>query len=100
MKFSERLKELRIARGLTLRECSQKVGVDPSNWSKLERGITPAPKDQSIIEGWAEALSFNYDERISLLDAAAISRGEIPNDLASDEKVLAALPVFFRVARN
>jgi hypothetical protein len=33
-------------------------------------------------------------------DVASLSRSEIPKDLASDEWVLEALPVFFRVARG
>jgi transcriptional regulator with XRE-family HTH domain len=100
MKFSEMLKCFRIKSALTLRACSTALGVDPSNWSKLERGVSPAPKDQGALETWADFLNIYGRDRQDFLDAAAISRKEIPMDLASDEKVIAALPVFFRAIRG
>lgn len=100
MKFNEMLKHFRIEKGLTLRACSAALGVDPSNWSKLERGVTPSPKDQSTLEIWAEFLQIYGNDRQNFLDAAAISRKEIPLDLATDERVIAALPVFFRAIRG
>lgn len=100
MNFGAFLKDIRIAKGLTLRQCSELLGVDPSNWSKFERGITPAPKDPAIVEAWAEALSLAGEARQSFLDTAALSRRELPADIAADEKVLAVLPAFFRAARG
>jgi transcriptional regulator with XRE-family HTH domain len=100
MKFSEMLKEKRIAQNLTLRSCSSRLGVDPSNWSKIERGVTPAPKDTDILTAWAEILNIKGTERQTFLDLAAISRREIPQDIARDEKVIAALPAFFRAVRG
>lgn len=100
MKFGEQLKEYRIRKGLTLRHCSGELGVDPSNWSKLERGVNAAPKDIELIDSWAAYFGLKDGEKLDFLDAAAISRRELPADLASDEKVLAALPAFFRAARG
>lgn len=100
MNFGALLKDIRIAKGLTLRQCCELLGVDPSNWSKLERGITPAPKDPAIAEGWAKALGLTGEVRQNFLDTAALSRRELPADIASDEKVMAALPAFFRAARG
>jgi len=100
MKFGALLKDIRIAKGLTLRQCCELLGVDPSNWSKLERGITPAPKDPAIVEAWADTLELKGDTRQSFLDTAVLSRRELPADIASDEKVMAALPAFFRAARG
>jgi transcriptional regulator with XRE-family HTH domain len=100
MNFGSLLKDIRIAQGLTLRQCCERLGVDPSNWSKLERGITPAPKDPAILEAWAGSLDLQGEARQQFLDTAALSRRELPADIASDEKVLAALPAFFRAARG
>lgn len=42
--YGERLKAERIARRLTLRKAAAQLGVDPSNLSKMERGIiAPQP---------------------------------------------------------
>ena len=100
MNFGEQLKDLRIAKGLTLRQCSERIGVDPSNWSKLERGINPAPKDIAILEEWAAFFALKGEARQAFFDAAALSRREIPADIASDDRVMAALPAFFRAARG
>lgn len=100
MNFGAHLKDLRIARGLTLRDCSDQLGVDPSNWSKLERGINPAPKDITVLETWADFFLLTGKAKQAFFDAAALSRHELPADLASDERVLAALPAFFRAARG
>ena len=100
MNFGDQLKDLRIGKGLTLRQCSEQLGVDPSNWSKLERAINPAPKDVAILETWAQFFILKGETKQAFFDAAALSRSEIPADLASDERVMAVLPAFFRAARG
>ncbi len=97
--FGELLKDLRIGKGLTLRQCSIALGVDPSNWSKVERGINFAPKDE-VLNAWAKFFELEGDKRISFFDVAALSKNEIPADLGSNERILQALPVFFRAARG
>ncbi len=66
----------------------------------MERGVTPAPKDMGIVEKWAEAFHLTGNERSQFLDLAALSRNEIPQDMASDARVIEALPVFFRAIRG
>jgi transcriptional regulator with XRE-family HTH domain len=100
MNFGQLIKELRIAKQLTLRQCCAELGVDPSNWSKMERGITPPPKDTALLERWARFFGVTGERKQELLDRASIARQEIPADMASDEKVIAALPAFFRAVRG
>jgi len=100
MTFGELIKDARIRKRLTLRQCCADLGVDPSNWSKMERGVTPPPKDISILERWAGFFGLTGEKKQSFFDQAAISRSELPADIASDELVLAALPAFFRAVRG
>ena len=100
MNFGENLKEYRLRKRLTLRDCSLALTVDPSNWSKWERGITPAPKDSEVLCQWAAFFELNADEEREFLDLAALSRNQIPDDLASDERLMQKLPAFFRVVRG
>ncbi len=100
MSFGQLLKDARIKRRQTLRQCSAQLGVDASNWSKIERGINPAPKDITVLEHWAAYLELDPNERQTFFDAAAISRRELPPDLASDTAMLQALPAFFRAVRG
>ena len=85
---------------MTLRDCCDKLGVDASNWSKLERDVNPAPKDVEILEAWAEFFRLNIREKQEFFDLAALSRNQIPEDIASDERLMAKLPAFFRVVRG
>jgi transcriptional regulator with XRE-family HTH domain len=98
MQFNQMLKNFRISKGVTLRACSAALGVDPSNWSKLERGVNSAPKDQGVLQAWSEYLNINGKDREVFFDAAAISRRGLPTDLDSD--VIAALPIFFGAIRG
>src|SRR5947207_2482588 len=99
--FGTMLKSIRIARNLTLRQCAGELQADPSNWSKLERGITPAPKDTALLTKWADYLGITQrEDQLQFLDLAALSRKEIPRDIANDKTVIAALPAFFRAVRG
>ena len=100
MNFGELIKDLRIAKELTLRQCCAELEVDPSNWSKMERGIHPAPKDTGVLEQWASFFKLEANERQVFFDAAALSRRELPSDLATDGLLLQALPAFFRAVRS
>lgn len=98
--FGEFIKNLRIQRRMTLREFCRLAKLDPSNWSRIERGLAPPPKSKSVLKGIAEILKVKEgsEENHTLFDLAAISH--IPSDLLSEEKVLDKLPVFFRTIRG
>lgn len=100
MNFGDKLKELRIAKRLTLRDCAAILAVDPSNWSKFERSVTPAPKDITTLESWAEFFGLTGPDKAAFLDLAALSRQEIPADIAGNTRIMQALPAFFRAVRG
>jgi len=97
--FGEFIKNLRIERRMTLREFCRSAKLDPSNWSRIERGLAPPPKSK-VVQGIAEMLNVEEgsEEYHTLFDLAAI--GHIPTGLLSDEQVLDKLPVFFRTIRG
>ena len=100
--FGKRLKELRARQRVTLREFCLQHGFDPGNYSRLERGLFPPPQREDLLERYALALGLKRgsEEWIELFDLAAISRGEIPADLLSDEQLLEKLPVLFRTLKG
>jgi len=100
MTFGTKLKDYRIRNRMTLRDCCAELGVDVSNWSKLERGILPGPKDIETLESWAKLLRLAAREKQEFFDLAALSRNQIPADIAGDERLMAKLPAFFRVVRG
>lgn len=98
--FAEYIKDLRISRRHTLREFCAKLGLDPSNWSKVERGINPAPSDQHLLDKIASFFSLDGAQVQQLRDAAALSRNQIPADLTQNANFLKLAPAFFRNARS
>lgn len=98
--FGEYIKELRITKEITLREFCKKAQQDPSNWSKIERGISAPPKSKLVLEQIIAALEipYNTEEYYTTFDLAAISF--IPKELLSNEELLEKLPVLFRTNRG
>jgi transcriptional regulator with XRE-family HTH domain len=99
--FNQYIKELRLKKRLTLRDFCLQMKLDPSNWSKVERGINPPPKDVVLLKKLADFFSLNQAEELELMDKAALERWEIPPDLAQNEVLMKnAMPAFFRIARE
>jgi len=102
MSFGELVKDLRIGLGKTLRHFCVDNEIDPSNWSKVERGVNPPPREEKTLKRWAKALGLVPDTAAwqDFMDQADIARGQIPRAVMSDEKLLDKLPVFFRTVRG
>jgi len=98
--FSETVKSLRIQKKLTLRDFCQQVGLDASNWSKVERGINPPPGDIGFLESLANFFGLRGNDKLAFIDEAALQRNELPPDIADDAILQKALPAFFRAARS
>ncbi len=100
--FGKQLKKLRTERGITLREFCASHGFDPGNYSRLERGLFPPPSKHELLERYAAALGLHRgsDDWLEFFDLAAASRGEIPQDLLSDDDIVEKLPIVFRTLRG
>jgi transcriptional regulator with XRE-family HTH domain len=92
----------RDSQKLSLREFCSRNGFDPGNLSRLERGRIPPPKSRDVLEGYAYALGLEEgsSDWYSFFDLAALSRGELPEDLMENEEVLDKLPILFRTLRG
>ena len=102
MNFGKLVKDLRIKQRKTLRQFCQENGLDPSNWSKIERNINMPPRDQVTVGRWAKLLGLKPDTEVwkDFIYQAQISRGNIPREVMSDEKLMMQLPVFLRTVRG
>jgi transcriptional regulator with XRE-family HTH domain len=96
--FGEFVKATRVARRITLRAFSQAVGLDPANYSRIERGMAPPPASEERLRGMAHALGIGADteEFRDMRRLAAVGRGQIPPAALSDAAVVAKLPILFR----
>lgn len=102
MNFGEHLKSRRLELGLSLRAFCGLHNEDPSNWSKLERGLLRPPEDFERLLQIGEYLGYrrDSDEMAEFFELASISRGEIPRDILDDEALMARLPLVFRTLRE
>ena len=100
--FGPYLKELRMARRMTLRGFCRRANADPGNVSRMERGVLPPPQDRDILERYAKALELQEgsDEWYRFFDYAAADWGIVPRDIMEDEEVVKVLPVLFRTLRR
>jgi transcriptional regulator with XRE-family HTH domain len=98
MDFGELFKQLRIKRGLTLRQFCEQYTFDPGNISKLERGLLPAPQASDKLKAYAKALDLKSgtDEYLEFFDLAAASTKSFHVKNISDQELLNRLPVLFR----
>src|SRR4030042_2124269 len=96
--FGEFVKEKRISLDMTLREFCRNLDEDPSNWSKIERGLMSPPKDEEKLKKIAKILKIkkNTQDYLMLLDSSKTDSGIIPDYIMSDKEVLDSLPIFFR----
>ena len=96
--FGNFIKEKRIALEMTLREFCRKLNEDPSNWSKIERGVNPPPKDENKLKKTAEILNIKKEstDYSLLFDSAKTDAGAIPEYIMKEKEILDSLPVFFR----
>ena len=102
MRFGEHIKARRLELGLSLRAFCLKYGEDPSNWSKLERGLLPAPDKYERLLQIGEYLGYDDDspEMREFFDLASVSKGRIPEDIQSDAALMEKLPLVFRTLRD
>ena len=100
--FGQFIKERRISQGMSLREFCRRIGLDPSNWSKAERGLLYPPRDEALLKKIAKLLKIEVGSPawVELKDKAYIDAGRIPKDILSDSKLVQSLPLLFRTLRD
>lgn len=98
MTFGEFFKTLRIKRGLTLRQFSEKYDFDPGNISKLERCLLPAPQSGDKLKAYAKALNLKpgTDDYLEFFDKASASNKNFVVKNITDPELLNRLPTLFR----
>jgi len=93
---NKRRRELRLG----LREFCIAVDYDPSNWSKIERGMLSPPQDRGVLNRIAVILKISVTQWHLLFDYAAIDVGRIPSYVLADRDFVKRLPIFFRSAKG
>ena len=92
-KLGHRLKRVRIARDLSLRETAAKVGVSPTYLSRVENCLDPSPPTEKTLRALADVLGDNFDELMQLA-------GRVPEDVEKVIKGDPSMPAFLRTAKE
>jgi len=99
--FGVFLKQKRLALKKSLRTFCEEHGEDPSNWSKMERGVLKPPKSLARQRGIALKLGIQSPEELQrLFDLADAEQGRIPQDILSNKELVRHLPFVFRTIRG
>jgi len=100
--FGQFVREHRLKKRLSLRQFSEQLDIDPSQWSKIERGLLAPPKSDKVLARIAAVLGVNpgTQDWAELRDLAALGAGKVPNDLLNDSELVKVLPLVFRTVRN
>ncbi len=102
MMFGEHIKKRRLDMGMSLRAFCMEYSEDPSNWSKMERGVNPPPKSYERLLQIAQHLGYEENGKgmEGFFDLAHISHGSIPPDISEDAVLMEKLPLLFRTLRG
>ncbi len=100
--FGQFFKKVRIRGRKTLRQFCLDNGFDPSNISRLERGLQPPPRSKTKLMAYAAALGIKEgtDDWIEFFDLAAVGAGRLPAAIMDDAEVVGKLPVLLRTIHN
>lgn len=76
MGFGSFIRRKREEADIPLREFAQRIGISPAYWSRIEREMEKAPKDE-LIQKATEVLSLDLDE-------VYIEASRLPPDMQND----------------
>lgn len=100
--FGILIQTIRKRLGVPLRRFCAQNGLDAGNYSKMERGLRPAPKSQETRHQLAALLGLKpqSEEWQQFMDLADLSNGQVPQDLMDDAAIASKLPLVFRSLRG
>jgi len=91
--LGDRIKRIRKARGLGLRETAGKIGISATFLSRVESNAEKAAPSEEVLKKLAKVLDDDLD---TLMHLAA----RVPEDVAAVIKKDPAMPAFLRTARD
>lgn len=92
-KLGGRIKRVRQARGLGLRETAKKLDISATYLSRIETNQEASPPAEKVIRALADLLEDDFDELMRLA-------GRVPEDVEEAIKADPTMPALLRVARE
>jgi hypothetical protein len=100
--FGEFVRQERKNIRLSLRGAATMARMDPGGLSRCERGLLPAPWDQSVLSRLAAALRLEKEgeKYRAFMELAAVSAGRIEPQQAAGRDLVGSLPLLHRLPRK
>lgn len=92
-KFGERIRRVRTAKGLGLRETATKLEISATYLSRIETNEEKTPPAEKVIRNLATLLNEDFDELMSLA-------GRVSEDVSDYITKQPGLPAFLRQAQQ
>lgn len=92
--FGQSAKKARLKMGKTLRAFCLENKLDPSYWSRVERGYAYPPSSQEALESLGRALGVSGPHMEHWKAIAALSRGSYPQRILESEELCKKMPLF------
>lgn len=99
-RFGAFVRERRSEMRLSLRAFALRAAMDPGNLSKIERGRESPPQDEGVLDRICAALELGAEACQQLKAHAQVENGRIPNEVLSNEELMARMPVLLRTVNN
>lgn len=96
--FGEFVREKRLEAGLEYLRFSDRIGMNPEYWNKIERGVIKPPTDIKTLLSIADSLgiSVGSGDWLKLTEFAAQGQQTSPKAVLDDAEILNMLPVLCR----
>lgn len=92
--------QYRVEANLTLRQFADIVEYDPSNLSKIERGVHPPPNSSVVLLKWAAKLGLEPNSKASQKFVDSGLATWIQKRRLLDDEIALLLPAFCRTIDN
>jgi transcriptional regulator with XRE-family HTH domain len=91
--FGERIRRVRLARGLGLRDAATTLEISAAYLSRIETNDEKSAPAERVIKAMADLLGENFDELMTLA-------GRVPDDISQFIKDDSGMPDVLRTARE
>ena len=98
MAYGEMVRQVRIAKGITLRELSLRTEIDTARLSRIERETMTPPQSDEILDSINEGLNLTAEESQKFKDQAALDNKKFPSDIKIPK--MEGFPMFLRTVAN
>lgn len=94
--FGSFVKHKRVCKKTSLRSFCKEINSDPSDWSRIERDLQPAPQNTTKLYLISDKLDLSPEDTDELLMLARLSAGRLPDSIRNNPDIMPFLPILLK----